>query len=326
MLPLAARTLYFTVAKNSEASPTGRILVGTASWSDPGFVEHWYPKKMPAGERLAWYAQQLEMVEVNSSFYSVPEPRLVERWCQTTPAGFVFNVKLHQLLSRHSTALKLLPPVLQRGAEADAKGRVKLTPELEAAMIDTFIPPLQILRAADKLGVLLLQLSPAFSPRHHRLDELEPLLHSLRDYPIAVELRNRNWTSAGPQVEETLAFFREQRATLVSVDAPVAEHFTIMPSDLDAVTNPALAYLRLHGRDAKAYTTGKTVAARFNYDYADQEIDEVADRARTLAGRAKQVHVVFNNNALDYAPHAALRMRKALGQMFAEIPKQSELF
>jgi hypothetical protein len=33
------------------------ILVGTASWSDPGFVEHWYPKKMPAGERLAWYAQ-----------------------------------------------------------------------------------------------------------------------------------------------------------------------------------------------------------------------------------------------------------------------------
>jgi uncharacterized protein YecE (DUF72 family) len=40
----------------------GKILVGTASWSDPGFVERWYPKKMPAGERLAWYAQHFELV------------------------------------------------------------------------------------------------------------------------------------------------------------------------------------------------------------------------------------------------------------------------
>src|SRR5256885_15278151 len=79
-----------------------KILVGTASWSDPGFVEHWYPKKMPAGERLAWYAQHFEMVEGNSSFYSVPGPRLARRWGHSTPGGFVFGVKLHQLPSRRS--------------------------------------------------------------------------------------------------------------------------------------------------------------------------------------------------------------------------------
>jgi uncharacterized protein YecE (DUF72 family) len=99
-----------------------------------------------------------------------------------------------------------------------------------------------------------------------------------------------------------------------------------MPPDLNAVTNPELAYLRLHGRDAHAYTTGKTVAARFNYDYSDKEIDEVADRARELAKEAKEVHVIFNNNALDYAPHAAARMRKALGQMIRPTPRQTELF
>jgi uncharacterized protein YecE (DUF72 family) len=99
-----------------------------------------------------------------------------------------------------------------------------------------------------------------------------------------------------------------------------------MPPELNAITNPELAYLRLHGRDARAYTTGKTVAARFNYDYSDKEIDGVADRARELAKEAKEVHVVFNNNALDYAPHAALRMRKALGQMIPPTPRQTELF
>jgi uncharacterized protein YecE (DUF72 family) len=310
----------------TRAKANPKILVGTASWSDPGFVEHWYPKKMPAGDRLAWYAQHFEMVEVNSSFYSVPEPRLVERWCRATPDGFVFDVKLHQLLSRHSANLKLLPPKLQKMAEADARGRVRLTPEIEKAMIREFLRSVEILQGEGKLGALLLQLSPEFSPRKHELAELDELLGSLNRYRVAVELRNRNWVEDEESLIATLQFFRQHHATLVSVDAPAQKHFTIMPPELNAITNPALAYLRLHGRDARAYTTGKTVAARFNYDYTDAEIGEVADRARELTKEAEEVHVVFNNNARDYAPHAALRMRKALGQIIPPTPRQSELF
>jgi len=66
-------------------SNDSKILVGTASWSDPGFVERWYPKKMKAGERLAWYAEHFDMVEVNSTFYAVPDVRMVERWSAQTP-------------------------------------------------------------------------------------------------------------------------------------------------------------------------------------------------------------------------------------------------
>ena len=99
-----------------------------------------------------------------------------------------------------------------------------------------------------------------------------------------------------------------------------------MPPGLNEITNLELAYLRLHGRDAHAYTTSKTVAARFNYDYRDDEIGEVAERTRRLAKEASEVHVVFNNNALDYAPHAALRMRTALGQMIPFTTRQTELF
>jgi uncharacterized protein YecE (DUF72 family) len=311
--------------KSGEKARAGKILVGTASWSDPGFVEHWYPKKMPAGDRLSWYAQHFEMVEVNSTFYSVPDMRMVERWARSTPDGFTFDVKLHQLLSRHSTNRKLLPPALQKAAETDAKGKVKLTPQIEKAMIEQFRRSLVILRDEGKLGALLLQLSPAFSPKKHRLNELEELLGAFRDYHLAIELRNRNWVE-GEHLQATLEFLRTHSAPLVSVDAPAEKHFTIMPPDLDVITNPQLAYLRLHGRDARAYTTGKTVAARFNYDYSDQEIVEVAERTRKLAKDAKEVHVVFNNNALDYAPHAALRMRTALGQLIPPTARQTELF
>lgn len=294
----------------------GKILVGTASWSDPGFIERWYPKKMPAHERLGWYAQHFEMVEVNSTFYSVPDMRTVERWVAVTPNDFVFDVKLHQLFSFHSTNQKLLPPELQRRVQADPKGKVSATQSLQDAMLKAFLRPMSILQSAGKLGVLLLQLSPAFSPRKHELSELEPLLAQLCDYSLAIEFRNRNWV-VDDQLRSTIDFLRKHRAGFVNVDAPAADHFSIVPSDLNEITNSNFGYLRLHGRDPKAYLTGKTVATRFNYDYSGDEISDVAERSKQLAREAEAVHVVFNNNNLDYAPRAAIRLRKTLGQQVA---------
>jgi uncharacterized protein YecE (DUF72 family) len=313
------------VKEPSGKKDAGKILVGTASWSDPGFVEHWYPKRMRAHERLGWYAQHFEMVEVNSTFYSVPDPRMVERWCASTPDTFTFDVKLHQLFSFHSTPGKLLPPELQRHAQIDGKGKVQPTPALKEALIEIFLRSMSILRAAGKLGVLLLQLSPAFSPKKYQLSELECLTDMLDDYPLAIEFRNRSW-AVGDQLRSTIDFLRRHRTTFVNVDTPAAEHFTIMPSDLNEITNPDLAYLRLHGRDARAYLTGKTVAARFNYDYNKAEIDDVAKRSRKLAEHARELHVIFNNNALDYAPRAAARLRAALRQVIKTPPQTAELF
>jgi len=281
---------------------------------------------MPAHERLGWYAQHFEMVEVNSTFYSVPDGRTVERWCAATPNDFVFDVKLHQLFSFHSTQSKLLPPALQRLASTDGKGKVNVSPALRDALLEIFRATMSILASAGKLGVFLLQLSPAFSPRKHELGELEPIISGLRDHSLAVEFRNRNWV-VGDQLKSTMDFLRERKVGFVNVDTPAAEHFSIVPSELNEVTNSEFSYLRLHGRDAKAYLTGKTVAKRFDYDYSVDEIEEVGDRSRKLAGEAKEVHVVFNNNNLDYAPRAAIRLRKALGQkVAAQSPQTPELF
>jgi uncharacterized protein YecE (DUF72 family) len=319
-------TFSTEMSEGVDRSRGGRILVGTASWSDPGFVERWYPKRMPAGERLAWYAQHFEMVEVNSTFYSTPEPRLIERWRATTPEHFTFDVKLHKLLSRHSADAKLLPPQLQRRAAVDRNGKIKLTPDLEEALIELFLRSMSILRKGNKLGVLLLQLSPAFSPHGHHLGELERLIAMLRDHALAIEFRNRNWV-VGPQLRSTIDFLKRHNVIFVNVDAPAAAHFTIMPSDVNEITNPQATYLRLHGRNPEAYLKGKTVATRFNYDYNEDEIAEIADRTQKLAGEAREVHAVFNNNNLDYAPRAATRLRAALGQVTTPPPPQTpELF
>lgn len=288
-------------------------------------MERWYPKKLPAGDRLAWYAQHFDLVEVNSTFYSVPEPRMVERWCAATPGNFTFDVKLHQLFSFHSTKAKLLPPDLQFRAEADAKGNVKPSRDVQEALLRVFLRATAIFRSAGKMGVLLLQLSPAFSPRKHELSELEPLIGMLDGYELAIEFRNRNW-AIGDQLQSTIDFVRKHAAIFVNVDAPVSDHFTVMRSDMDEVINSNVAYLRLHGRNAKAYITGKTVAARFDYDYNEKEIAQVAERSRKLAREARDLHVIFNNNNLDYAPRAAIRLRKALGQIVNAPAETLELF
>jgi uncharacterized protein YecE (DUF72 family) len=82
----------------------------------------------------------------------------------------------------------------------------------------------------------------------------------------------------------------------------------------------------LHGRNEQGYLTGKTVATRFNYDYKVGEIKEIAKRSAQLGKKTGEVHVVFNNNALDYAPRAAIRLRQALGQVLNMPPQTAELF
>ena len=83
----------------------------------------------------------------------------------------------------------------------------------------------------------------------------------------------------------------------------------------------------MRGRDPKVYLTGKTVAERFHYDYSDDELGEIAERAHHLTTEADEVHVIFNNSR-DFAPKAAARLRRRFGQTShrPSIRKQAGLF
>jgi uncharacterized protein YecE (DUF72 family) len=303
----AQRRAPVAVARTARAKPPrGRIHVGTASWTDPGFIADWYPKKLPSGDRLAWYAQHFNLVEVNSSFYAVPRSALVARWCDQTPDDFVFDVKLHRLLSRHSTQTKMLPTGLRKLAGGGDKAI--LTPKLEKALIEVFLESLVPMIDAGKLGALLLQLSPSFSPKKRALTELDHVLELLDGHKVSVELRNRNWVD-DERRDETVAYFRSRRIAMVVEDGPSGDHFMIMPS-FDVVTTRRLAYLRAHGRNTRGYISGRSVAERFDYDYSDKELEEIAERARGLSDIAIDTHIVFNNNKSNYAPKAAERFRR----------------
>jgi uncharacterized protein YecE (DUF72 family) len=291
---------------------SGRILVGTSSWADPGFVKEWYPPKMAARERLPWYAERFQTVELNSSFYAVPDRGVVHKWVDDTPDDFIFDVKVHRALSRHAAPLDSLPEDLRDGVETTGRGRVRLTAELESALAKRLVEETAPLAEAGKLGAYLVQLTPAFAPRRHELEELDALVETLSPHRVAVELRHRGWVR-DKRRERTLGWFSERGVAFVCVDAPPGDDVPIMPP-LDAVTNDDLAYLRAHGRNRDGYLKGRSVAERFAWRYSDEELEELGGRVTSLAEQAGEVHVAFNNNRGDDAPTAAQRFRALLGQ------------
>ncbi|EEF60160.1 DUF72 domain-containing protein [Pedosphaera parvula] len=299
------------------------ILVGTASWSDPGFIADWYPHSVSAADRLRWYAEHFNLVEVNSTFYHIPAARVVERWCEQTPEGFVFDVKLHRLLSRHSTKPEFLPARLRPSGAAKDK-KVPLTPALEKAVLKSFLSGIRPLEDAGKVGALLLQLSPSFSPKKNNLTELDTIYEALEGRTLAVELRNRDWVT-GKQLEDTEKYFAEREITFVNVDGPKDTHFMVMPG-IDLVTNPKLSYLRAHGRNAKGFVRGRDVATRFNHDYKKPELKQIAERSIRLADQARQVHVVCNNNFSNYAPKAAAALQKMFQERGVEVGDADKAF
>lgn len=288
----------------------GEIRVGTASWTDPGFVADWYPKALRSEERLRWYAEHFDLVEINSTFYALPALASVRRWAKETPEGFLFDVKLPKVLSRHSMEVKFLPPELRSRVETQ-NGIVKVTPTAERLVTKQLLQLLEPLREAGKLGVFLLQMSPAFRPRTHKLSDLDTIAELFLSHPLAVELRNRDWVTR-ERFEETVDYFRKRKLTLVLLDAPESQHFTVMPG-FDCVTDQCLGYFRLHGRNAEGYIKGRSVAERFDYDYSPEEVAEIAERLRKLDKEVERLHVIANNNRSNYAPKLAEALRRQLG-------------
>jgi uncharacterized protein YecE (DUF72 family) len=219
------------------------IFIGTASWTDPGFIEDWYPKGMKRADLLPWYAERFNMVEVNSTFYGAPKAVTLEKWVTQTPVPFVFNIKLPKLFSWHQQEYVALPPEVRSLAKVDARGNVERTEDLVDALAEYTQAALQPLAAVGKLGVLLLQLSPAFSPRSNQLSQLEPVLKAFTA-PVAVEFRNHDWL-LDEQLERTLDFLARHKVIFVNLDAPTGPHFTMMPKVSAATNDQMLTYERM---------------------------------------------------------------------------------
>jgi uncharacterized protein YecE (DUF72 family) len=287
------------------------IRVGTAGWTDKSLIEAgWYPDGATNPEkRLRYYASQFPLVEVDSAYYALPSAANAAAWAERTPDGFTFNIKAFSLFTQHPTAVKMLPADLREQAGRSGKARVYLK-DVDTAVADQawarFSAALEPLRAAGKLGAILLQFPPWFPISRANKDYIVACAERLAPDRVCVEFRNHTWLTSDNE-KETFAFLSARQLPYVCVDEPQGYSNSIPP--VLAATSD-LAVVRFHGHSE--HWDAKTVQERFDYHYSDQELKDWAGKVKKLAADADETHVVFNNCYRDYAHRNAQQLEGLL--------------
>jgi len=244
------------------------IRIGTSGFSYQDWVGPVYPAGLPAREQLSFYAREFSTVELNVTYYRVPDARAVEGWVQRTPDDFLFAVKAYQELTHGRE-------------EPDFQG---------------FVAALQPLVESGKLGCVLAQFPNSFRLLPQNRDYLKRLREGLGDLPVVVEFRHAAWVA-----QPTFELLRSLGLGFCSVDEPRLRG--LMPAV--AVATGPLAYVRFHGRNAAKWYNHKEAWERYDYTYSADELREWVPRLRELDAAIPLTLVYFNNHFQGQAVRGA---------------------
>ena len=290
----------------------GRILVGTSSWVDKSLLDcgRFYPADCTSAEaRLRHYASVFPVVQNDAAWYALPSRHVVEDWVERTPPAFVFDIKLFRLFTGHPTPLNAIPKDLRDAVPPPSGKGVyfdKVPSEVRDEILRRYLEAIDPLRAAGKLGIVMVQLAPWVKAGKTWGEHLKLLRERLRGWPMAVEFRNRSWYADASR-ERTFAWMRENEVCHVVVDEPQVGDRSV---PLTPVVTAPTAVLRLHGHNDETWEMAGLASSseRFNYEYTDAELTNVVSIAREMARGAVDVHVMVNVNHEDQGVRAGRRI------------------
>ena len=297
------------------------VIVGTASWSAKSLVDsrRFYPPEASSAEaRLRFYASRFPLVEVDSSYYAMPAPTTSQLWAERTPDGFTMNVKAFRLFTGHQTS----PAVMHKDIRDALPSKLASSPrasifyrDLPTDIVDElwrrFIDALLPLRAAGRLGLVHFQFPPWVVCNGAGKAHVRHCVERMSGHIVSVEFRHSSWFGEANRAA-TLAFERELDVVHTVVDGP--QGFSNSVPQVWEATRSSHALLRLHGRNVDTWAVKGAVdsSERFNYDYSESELSELAVQATSLAHFAESTHVVFNNNFEDQGQRNATSMMRLL--------------
>ena len=299
------------------------VRIGTASWTDPTTLRSGFypPGTSSAEDRLRYYASQFPVVEVDSTYYSLPVRATAALWASRTPPGFSFHVKAHALLTGQPTEVARLPQALVAELPPALATRARIyARDLPAALYDAvwshFLDALEPLHDAGKLGGVLLQFPRWFLPDPTSKRMLAECASRLSNIHAAVEFRNRSWfeTGAGSAAgDRTLGLLRDLGLTYVMVDGPQGLGSSVPVRA--AVTTPSLAIVRLHGRRTATWeASGIPTVERYRYLYDRDELAAWVPRVVSAASEAERTVVLLNN---CYGNYGTTNARELIAQLLA---------
>ena len=260
-----------------------KVRLGVCAWSFEEWRGAFYPADLPPERWLEFYAHYFPAVELDSTFYTAPAEKSVQRWAECTPASFRFACKLPRAIT-HACRLR------------------DCTPEFTA-----FLRAMEPLAA--KLRVILIQLPPSFSPKEGK-PALRNFLEQLpRDFRFAIEFRHPSWHR--PQI---IRLLEKHRVCWVWADTSPLNERNLAPFEPWPHTTDFL-YIRLLGDYATKYDhTGERVH-RYGKLLWQREaaLESWALKIERHLEEKRGVWAFVNNHFEGYAPETCQRLARRLG-------------
>jgi len=272
----------------------GTLYVGPAGWSYPDWSGYVYPARRPKDfHEAAYLAEFFDTIEINTSFYQPLRPDHAAQWIDRVLLNprFLFTAKLWQRFTHDS-----IPGATLADERAVRAG-------------------FDVLRAARKLGAILLQFPFSFHRTKETVSYLAALLKRFADYPLVVEVRHASWDSI-----ETQSLLSAYNAGFCNIDQPVIGR-SLTPS---SQATSAVGYIRLHGRRYDTWFSDDPAVPsheRYNYLYTSAELAPWITRVRTVAEHSRNTFVVTNNHFQGKSVVNALQLISILKGTKVKVPE-----
>jgi uncharacterized protein YecE (DUF72 family) len=273
-------------------------VIGCSGWSYDDWVGRFYPSDLAKkkGEWLSYYSRFFSTVEINSTFYRVPNEFMVKSWIERgkQKPGFEFSVKLPQIVT-HESILK------SDGEKAAAQA---------SSFEDICVRPLH---EAGLLGGVLVQLTPYFRfEGRESLGKLRALFDMLETdvYDYAVEFRHRSWLNErGNELSaDALETLQEYGVANTIVDGP---GFPVTRS-----LTAKHAYIRFHGRNYDIWFKDEAEddyrLNRYDYLYPHDQLESWKPRIQEIVSNSETARIYFNNHGRAKSVKNAFQMMDLL--------------
>lgn len=267
------------------------IMLGTQGWKVGAWVGPFYPPETRSTQMLGSYARAFDTVEVGSSAFAIPAEPVVRDWAEQVPDEFRFAFKVPQQVT-HERQLQEAEVIVRR-----------------------FLDRVSVL--GDRLGPLLIQLSPAFRPTEENSAIVDAFCATLSsEFRWAIEFRHAGWMTGS-----TLDMLRGHGVATVLTDSRWIPREMI--PDLALEPTADFGYVRWEGTGRRLTDVSRPQVDR------DRELDLWQDVINTLAQRASTIYGYFDNQFQGHGPHSVRTLQGRLGQTPVQpeaMREQAELF
>ncbi len=265
------------------------IYCGIAGWSYQDWNDYVYPPGIK--DKLHYIARYVDAIEINSTFYRPPSERNSASWRERTAdlPGFFFTAKVHQ--------------------DVTHKGRI------DKPLVKAFHDGLKPITEQNKLKHLLAQFRYDFADTPDNRKYLLTIKGEFGDISnLTLELRHNSWQSPG-----ALEFLDRENVTVANLDYPLTHNSFSLRQCLVGKH----AYLRLHGRNQKAWFSREAGRDQtYNYLYPERELEQIARRAVELAKNSRTLTLIANNHYRGKEAVTSLQLKSMLTGKKVDVPKR----